>query len=117
MKKQNLWLIVAVLLIGVVPLWLVPLLGIGPGAVDSEAAFRGADERAQQLIQEISPGYQPWFNGVMRPASDEIATLLFALQAAIGAGFIGYWLGCALTRDRLRRQGDSSGKGSPARAD
>ena len=51
-----------------------------------------------------APGYQPWFAPLIEPASSEIASLLFALQAAFGAGVIGYWLGCAVTRDRLRRQ-------------
>ena len=37
----------------------------------------------------------------------EIASLLFALQAALGAGVIGYWLGCAVTRDKLRKQGEA----------
>ena len=32
------------------------------------------------------------------------AGLLFALQAAIGAGFIGYYLGVSVTRERMRRE-------------
>lgn len=103
MKRQNLWLIVAVLLISVLPLvgasWFVP-----EGQGESAASFGGADEKAQQAIREIAPNYQPWFAPLMEPASGEIASLLFALQAALGAGFIGYWLGCAVTRDRLRRE-------------
>lgn len=101
MKKQNLCLIVAVLLISILPLvgasWLVP-------EGESAASFGGADEKARQAIREIAPDYHPWFSPLMEPASGEIASLLFALQAALGAGFIGYWLGCAVTRDRLRRE-------------
>jgi cobalt transport protein len=58
-------------------------------------AFGGADEQAQQAIGQLAPGYQPWFAPLIEPASSEIASLLFALQAAFGAGVIGYWLGCA----------------------
>ena len=42
------------------------------------------------------------------PASGEIAALLFALQAAIGAGFIGYWLGSVVTRERLRQAAEAN---------
>jgi cobalt/nickel transport protein len=37
----------------------------------------------------------------MAPPSGEIGSLLFALQAALGAGFIGYWYGCSKTRAKL----------------
>lgn len=116
MKRQNLWLIVAVLLISGLPLllaaWLAP-------EGESAASFGGADEKAQQAIHEIAPGYQPWFTPLIAPASGEIASLLFALQAALGAGFIGYWLGCVVTRDRLRRasSGPSTAEGQDHRAD
>ena len=52
----------------------------------------------------IVPDY---FEPLLEPASGEIASLLFALQAALGAGVIGYWLGCAVTRDKLRKQGEA----------
>jgi cobalt/nickel transport protein len=44
---------------------------------------------------------------VFEPPSDEIASLLFALQAAIGAGFIGYWLGLSVARERAARDADA----------
>jgi cobalt/nickel transport protein len=40
---------------------------------------------------------------VFEPASAEIASLLFALQAAAGAGVIGFWLGLSVARERARR--------------
>jgi len=88
----------------VLPLWLVPYLGIG--GADGER-FGGADDKAQQAIATVAPGYQRWFAPLLEPASSEIASLLFALQAALGAGVIGYWLGCAVTRDKLRKQGEA----------
>ena len=30
--------------------------------------------------------------------------MLFALQAALGAGFIGYYLGVSRTREKMRRE-------------
>ncbi|GAB3356607.1 MULTISPECIES: energy-coupling factor ABC transporter substrate-binding protein [Giesbergeria] len=97
MKKSN-WLIwAAVLLLSVFPLWWVP--APAPGT----EAFGGADAEAQNLIQTIAPDYQAWFAPLIEPASGEIASLLFALQAALGAGVIGYWLGASVTREKLRQ--------------
>ncbi len=107
MKKQNWWILAAVVLLTVLPLWLVPRLGIGTSnAPDGQPAeiFRGSDDKAQKAIGDVAPDYKPWFAPLMEPASSEIASLLFALQAAIGAGVIGYWLGSAVTRDKLRRE-------------
>jgi len=95
-KLPTLLLCAAIVLLTVLPLWLVR-------APAEQAAFGGADARAQEAIGVIAPSYKPWFAPVFEPASDEIASLLFALQAAIGAGVIGYWLGLSVARERLRR--------------
>ncbi|UCV28344.1 energy-coupling factor ABC transporter substrate-binding protein [Ferribacterium limneticum] len=109
MKKQNWLLIAAVVLLTALPLWLVPHLGIGTAAgPDGQpaATFGGADAQAQQAIVQIAPNYQPWFAPLLEPASGEIASLLFALQAALGAGVIGYWLGSVVTRERLLKEAE-----------
>lgn len=97
-----------VILLTVLPLCLV---NAPPG---SEGLFGGSDDRAQQAIGAIAPHYAPWFAPVFVPASGEIASLLFALQAAIGAGVIGYWLGLSVARERARAQGQTHG---PAQQD
>jgi cobalt/nickel transport protein len=100
--KPRTWLIWAVIvLLTVLPLWLI---GAQPGTPGAEGLFGGSDDRAQQAIGTIAPGYRPWFAPVFSPASEEIASLLFALQAAIGAGVIGYWLGLSVARERARVQ-------------
>ncbi len=100
-RYQNLLLILAVVGLAVFPLWYVQ-----KPAPDAEGQaveiFAGADDKARDLIGDIDPGYTPWFEPLMEPASGEIASLLFALQAALGAGFIGYYLGVSLTREKLR---------------
>lgn len=54
--------------------------------------FGGADGAAEQMIAELQPSYQPWFESFLSlPAETE--SMMFALQAALGAGFIGYVLG------------------------
>ena len=100
-RYQNVFLLLAVVLLAVLPLWLHST----PATDDSGRPvelFGGADNQAKELIGRIAPNYQPWFEPVLEPASGEIASLLFALQAALGAGFIGYFLGVSVTRERMR---------------
>lgn len=91
MKKGLNWL----LLLGVVVLAVVPLLLVK----DSE--FGGADGVAQEAILEVNPTYEPWFQPLIEPPGGETEGLLFAVQAALGAGFIGYAMG--LYKGRLSK--------------
>lgn len=72
---------------------IVIILCIIPFFISRNAEFGGADDRAKNAISEIKPDYKPWFSPIWEPPSGEIASLLFALQAAIGAGILGYGLG------------------------
>jgi cobalt/nickel transport protein len=45
------------------------------------------------MITQIRPDYQRWAVPLWEPPSGEIESLLFALQAAIGAGLLGYYFG------------------------
>ncbi|NCO75037.1 MAG: energy-coupling factor ABC transporter substrate-binding protein [Cyanobacteria bacterium] len=80
-KQGNWWLILSVILLTVLPLIFI------------KGDFQGADGEAKELITEIQPNYKPWFEPLFEPASGEIESLLFASQAALGAGFIGYVIG------------------------
>lgn len=102
MKARSYLPWVAIVLLTVLPLLLVGAPPAAPGAAPV-AVFGGADERAQQAVTTLAPEYRPWFAPVFTPASVEIASLLFALQAAIGAGVIGYWLGLSVARERAQR--------------
>jgi cobalt/nickel transport protein len=55
--------------------------------------WAGTDEQAEEIISQINPNYEPWFSPIWEPPSGEIESLLFSLQAAIGASLIGYFLG------------------------
>ncbi|SOB99133.1 cobalt/nickel transport protein [Rhodobacter sp. JA431] len=79
-KNRTLWLLLAVVVLAVVPL----LMG---------GEFGGADGAAAELIEAENPGFVPWANPLWEPPSGEIESLLFALQAAIGAFVIGYVVG------------------------
>jgi cobalt/nickel transport protein len=70
-------------------------------AVFVDGEFGGSDGQAQDAITESHPGYEPWFSPLYEPPSGEIASGLFALQAAIGAGVVGYYFGVVRTKRRL----------------
>ncbi|OEH85083.1 cobalt ABC transporter substrate-binding protein CbiN [Desulfuribacillus stibiiarsenatis] len=74
-------------------LLLVILLAVIPVIFQSDAEFSGADEQAEQAIMEVASNYEPWFDAIWEPPSGEIESLLFSLQAAIGAIIIGYIFG------------------------
>ena len=90
MLKKNLLLLFLVVLISVIPLVLL-----------KDAEFEGADGMAEDVISES--GYEPWFSPLWEPPSGEIESLLFGLQAAIGAGFIGYSFGQAKAQKHAAR--------------
>lgn len=80
--KKNIVLLLLCLLITTLPLVLM-----------KGAAFEGADDKAESIILEIKPDYRPWFQSLFVPPSGEVESLLFTIQAAVGAGLIGYYLG------------------------
>ncbi|TDA63806.1 MAG: energy-coupling factor ABC transporter substrate-binding protein [Clostridia bacterium] len=75
--------------IGLLAVFLLAL----PLVLNRGAEFAGSDGQAQEAITAVAPGYQPWFSSLWQPPSPEVETLLFSLQAAAGAGFVGYYLG------------------------
>jgi cobalt/nickel transport protein len=60
----------------------------------TDAEYGGADGQAEEVINDITGGtYKPIAEPFWEPPSGEIESLLFGLQAAIGAGIIGYFFG------------------------
>ena len=80
--QKNLILIGLVILLAAFPLWYC-----------RDAEFGGADGMAGELIEESDPDYEPWFQPIFEPASGEVESLLFALQAAVGSGIVCFVLG------------------------
>lgn len=64
-----------------------------PLALHQSSEFSGADGEAEEAIMSIKPSYQPWVESIWEPPGGETESLLFALQAALGAGFLGYYIG------------------------
>jgi cobalt/nickel transport protein len=83
MMKRNLWLLLGVI-----------VLAVGPLMFHSQTAkFGGSDDQASAMIANIQPGYHRWAEPLWTPPSSEIESLIFALQAALGAGLLGYYFG------------------------
>lgn len=101
-RYQNLLLLLVVAALVALPIWMVKKPAPGTDGKKVQI-FAGADDKAKELVGVISPDYKPWFKPLMEPPSGEIGSLLFALQAAAGAGFIGYWYGCATTRAKQKQ--------------
>ena len=83
-KKSNNGKITVILLLLVLAIIIIPQI------TQKGAEFGGADGEAEAAIGEINPDYEPWFSSFYEPASGEIESLLFASQAALGAGIVGY---------------------------
>jgi cobalt/nickel transport protein len=90
MKSRN-----GMLLLLASAITILPLLIVG------NAEFSGSDGQAQDLID--GGGYEPWFEPLWEPPSGEIESLLFSLQAALGAGLLGYYIG--LRKGRREEKG------------
>jgi cobalt/nickel transport protein len=83
MLKQNL-----LLLLGVIVLVVAPLV-----FHSKTAKFAGSDDQASAMIANIQPSYHRWAVPLWQPPSAEVESLLFAVQAGLGAGLLGYYFG------------------------
>ncbi len=105
MKKWTVIILLAIVALVVVPLVLHP----GGGK------FGGADNKATSAIKSIDPGYKPWFKSIWKPPTTEMEGLLFALQAAVGAGVVcfamGFFIGRAKGRKQVGGPGDAVARG------
>ncbi|WP_427157589.1 energy-coupling factor ABC transporter substrate-binding protein [Aliinostoc sp. HNIBRCY26] len=87
-RRISNWLLLG----GVVILAFLPLI------VARNAEFLGADDRAAKAVTQVQPGYKPWFQPLFQIPSCEVQTFLFAAQAALGAGMLGYLIGLSKGR-------------------
>ncbi|WP_295721976.1 energy-coupling factor ABC transporter substrate-binding protein [uncultured Methanobrevibacter sp.] len=87
MKYENIILLVLVIIILVAPMIMYNGLG------EDQGMFGGSDDKGVDVIGELDHSYKPWFESIWEPPSGEVESLLFAVQAAIGAIIIGYAFG------------------------
>ncbi|WP_226344675.1 energy-coupling factor ABC transporter substrate-binding protein [Agilicoccus flavus] len=110
-------LVDAALLAGVVALVVLGLVLGSPRSSGGEGEKFGGTDAA--ITQELdASGYEPWFEPIFAPSSGEVEAGLFAVQAGLGAGVLGYCLGALRTRARYRRAADATATPSaPAAGD
>lgn len=77
--------------------------------------FEGADGQAEGTVSEVAPDYEPWFEPLLPELPGEVESGVFALQAGIGGGIVGYGLGVLRTRSRQRRE-SATGAAIPSAA-
>jgi cobalt/nickel transport protein len=98
MKRANLLLLATVLVLSVIPL----LLPVPDGMREP---FPGADDQGKAAVVASHPDYKPWFTPLWEPPSEEIVNLMFALQGALGAGLLAYYIGLKIGLKRGQAQG------------
>lgn len=83
------------------PVWMLMIvvaLAVLPMFIGGE--FKGSDNQAAAAIEADRPGFTPWAVPLWKPPSPEVESLLFTLQATLGALVIGYIIGRRHGRDR-----------------
>lgn len=90
-RSRSSWL----LLLGIV------LMIVAPLVAHSRSLFTGTDTRGTAAISTVDPGYKQWVRNLWTPPKGEVESFLFALQAALGAGIVGYVVG---TKRRIKTE-------------
>lgn len=96
MKKNGKWFLILVLAVVVVAVAALPLF---LNSLD----FIGADDAAGKSVATIDPGYKPWAKPVIEFAGENTETLLFCLQAGVGAGVLGLGFGYLVLRKKNQK--------------
>ena len=89
--------IVLILLLIVIIIAVIPLLTI------TDCKFSGADGAAKDVIAVVNPDYVPWAKSILEPPGAETESLLFCMQAGIGAGIFGFGFGYLVAREKFQK--------------
>ena len=96
--KKTTWITILILVLLCAVILIFPLMTIR----DSE--FGGADGAAEEAIAQIDPDYEPWAESLIELPGGETESLLFCLQAALGARVIGFGFGYLVARKKYRAE-------------
>ena len=80
------------------------ILSMAPVLIYQGKEFKATDSINITAIEQVKPGYKPWFEPVIKPSGGEVETFLFATQAAIGSGVVCYILGLYKGRTERRKR-------------
>ncbi len=81
-----------------------------PFIVNPTAKFGGSDDAGAKAVLQTNPNYQPWVQPLWKPPP-ETESMLFALQAALGALIIGYFIGHERARQEFLKKMPKDGRG------
>ena len=96
--KKTTWITILILVLLCAVILIFPLMTIR----DSE--FGGADGAAEEVIANLDPDYEPWAESILEPPGGETESMLFCLQADLGAVVIGYGFGYLTARKKYRAE-------------
>ena len=92
--------------IAIILVALCVVIAVAPLLFITDSEFGGADGAAEDIVLETNPDYEPWAESIIEPPGGETESLLFCIQAALGAGVIGLGFGYLIGRSK-GRDGDS----------
>ena len=91
LRKYRLEIIFAVVVILFAAVFLVQNAHIQANAKPGQETWQGSDDMGSAAIE--ATGYTPWIQPLWTPPGSEVESLLFSLQAGLGAFVIGYFFG------------------------
>lgn len=105
MSKRRFPWVSVICALGIVVLFAVSFSLGGKTIAEGEEGFAGTDSVVVDIMDE--QGAKPWFQPIFEPGSGELESGLFALQAAAGAGIVGFALGNLRGRKAARDERDA----------
>lgn len=84
------------------------VIAIFPLMTIKNSEFGGADGQAEEAITDINPDYVPWASSPIEPPGGETESLLFCLQAALGAGIFGFGIGTLRERTKAKKANNAN---------
>lgn len=91
-------------MLAIILILLCALIAVIPLTYIKDSEFGGADGEAEEIVAEVAPDYEPWAENIMEPPGGETESLLFCLQAALGAGVIGLGFGYLIGRNKYSKE-------------
>ena len=90
-RKYRLEILFAVFILVFAAVFIINNANIQATAKPGEEHWEGSDDQGSAAIE--ATGYTPWIQPIWTPPSTEVESLLFAIQAGLGAFVIGYFFG------------------------
>ncbi|WP_206460280.1 energy-coupling factor ABC transporter substrate-binding protein [Anaerovorax sp. IOR16] len=88
-------------------LFLVVVIAVTPLLLIHDSEFGGADGAAEEIITAINPNYVAWADPILEPPGGETESLLFCLQAGLGASVFGFGFGYLVARKKYKKKDDN----------